>query len=76
MVYSMSTTSIAKMTPASGVLKDAAMAAAVPQATNVRKLLVDCRKVEPSRLDAAAPKCTAGPSRPPERPAARPITAP
>ena len=39
MVYSIITTSIAKMTPAIGVLKEAPMAAAEPHATRVRMLL-------------------------------------
>ena len=69
MVYSTITTSMAKMTPASGVLKDAAMAAALPQATSERTQLLGTANAWPSRLDAAAPRCTAGPSFPPERPA-------
>ena len=40
-VYSINTTSIAKTTPASGVLKDAAIAAALPQATSVRRFCAD-----------------------------------
>ncbi len=39
MVYSINTTSMAKITPASGVLNDAAMAAATPQAASMRRLL-------------------------------------
>jgi len=39
MVYSITTTSIANITPAKGVLKPAAIAAATPQQTKVRVLL-------------------------------------
>ena len=39
MEYSIMTTSIEKMTPASGVLNEAAIAAAMPQAASVRLLL-------------------------------------
>ena len=39
MVYSTMITSMAKITPASGVLNDAAIAAAAPQATRIRILL-------------------------------------
>ena len=48
MVYSIMTTSIAKMTPAIGVLKDAAIAAAVPQPTRARILLLGSRNNWPS----------------------------
>jgi hypothetical protein len=44
MLYSSSTISIAKATPASGVLKEAAMAAALPQATRVRMVLLGSLK--------------------------------
>ena len=56
MVYSIITTSMAKMTPAMGVLKLLAIAAAVPQATIVRMLLLGKREARPSRLAAVAPK--------------------
>jgi hypothetical protein len=56
MVYSIITTSIAKMTPARGVLKDPAIAAAVPQATRVRILLLGNSNACPSRLELAAPR--------------------
>ena len=64
MVYSIITTSMAKMTPEIGVLKEAEMAAAQPQATSVRMLLFGSRIHWPIRLEKAAPRCTAGPSRP------------
>ena len=67
-VYSISTTSMAKITPASGVLKEAAMAAAAPQATRLRSSSGRTSKAWPTKLDAAAPRWTAGPSWPPERP--------
>ena len=76
MVYSIITTSMAKMTPAIGVLNDAPMAAAEPQATNVRTLLLGSRKASPSRLEVAAPRCTAGPSRPPDSPVVNAATPP
>jgi len=56
MVYSIITTSMAKMTPAIGVLNEPAMAAAVPQATSVRTLLLGSSNAWPIRLDAAAPR--------------------
>ncbi|BBI54934.1 hypothetical protein HORIV_73550 [Vreelandella olivaria] len=55
-VYSIITTSIAKMTPAMGVLKEAEMAAAVPHATSTLRLLLGRRICWPSPLAAAAPK--------------------
>ena len=64
--YSIMTTSIANMTPAIGVLKDAAMEAAVPHATNVLKLLFGSLNSCPSKLLLAAPTWTTGPSRPTE----------
>ena len=54
-VYSIMTTSIAKITPAIGVLKEAAMAAAVPQADITLRLLLGKRRPAPNRLLAAAP---------------------
>ena len=67
-VYSIITTSRAKMTPASGVLKDAAMPAAVPQPTRVRMLLFGSDSHWPMKLPLAAPRNTWGPSRPTEWP--------
>ena len=67
-VYSIITTSMAKMTPAMGVLKELASAAAVPQATSVLMPSLGSRSHWPSRLAAAAPKWMAGPSRPPDWP--------
>ena len=63
-VYSIRITSIAKITPARGVLKEAAIPAAAPQATKVRILLLGKCKVCPIKLALAAPKCTLGPSLP------------
>ena len=60
------TTSIAKITPAIGVLKLEAIAAAVPQATIVRMLLLGSFDFCPNKLAAVAPKWIAGPSRPPD----------
>ena len=54
--YSIITTSMAKMTPAIGVLKEADIAAAVPQPTSVRILLFGRRMRWPSTLAAAAPR--------------------
>lgn len=68
MVYSMSTTSMAKITPARGVLKPAAMAPATPHPTRVRMLLLGRRRRWPSTLAVAAPRWTVGPSRPTEWP--------
>ena len=68
MVYSIITTSMAKITPEMGVLNEAEMAAAQPQATRVRMLLLGRRIHWPSRLENAAPRCTAGPSRPADWP--------
>ena len=76
MVYSIITTSMANTTPASGVLKDAAMAAALPQATSERTQLFGTARPWPSKLETAAPRCTAGPSLPPERPQVRANTPP
>ena len=76
MVYSIRITSMAKTTPASGVLKDAPIAAAQPQANSVRVLLSGSANRRPSQVEAAAPRCTAGPSRPPERPAVKATTVP
>ena len=45
MVYSIITTSMAKMTPATGVLKEAEIPAAVPQATSTRRLLWGRRRL-------------------------------
>src|SRR5690554_1462403 len=56
MVYSIITTSMAKITPAIGVLNDADMAAAQPHATRVRMLLLGKRIHCPMRLENAAPK--------------------
>ncbi len=56
MVYSINTTSIAKITPAMGVLKDAEMAAATPQPAKVRKLLWGNLSHWPNWLAVAAPK--------------------
>ncbi len=55
-VYSIITTSMAKITPAMGVLNEAEIPAAVPQATNTRKLLLGSRSFSPNPLEAAAPK--------------------
>ena len=71
MVYSIITTSMAKMTPAMGVLKELAKAAAVPQATSVLMPSLGSRSHWPSRLAVAAPKWMAGPSRPPDWPESR-----
>ena len=68
MVYSIITTSMAKMTPDIGVLNEAEIAAAQPQATRVRMLLFGNRIHCPIRLENAAPRCTAGPSRPADWP--------
>ena len=68
MVYSIITTSMAKMTPAMGVLKEAAIPAAVPQATSTRRLLWGRRSSWPRPLEAAAPRWIAGPSRPADSP--------
>ncbi len=75
-VYSIITTSMAKMTPAMGVLNDPPMAAAVPQATRVRKALLGSSRAWPRRLALAAPRWMAGPSRPPEMPAIRAMMPP
>ena len=74
MVYSIITTSMAKITPEMGVLKEAEMAAAQPQATSVRMLLLGSRIHCPSRLEKAAPRCTAGPSRPADCPVITVVT--
>ena len=74
--YSIMTTSMAKITPAMGVLNDAPIAAADPQATSVRTQLSGSRRASPSRLEVAAPRCTAGPSLPPDSPVASPMTPP
>ena len=62
------TTSRAKNTPAIGALKLAATAAATPQPRSVRDCERVRRKGRPNQLAMAAPKCTAGPSRPVEAP--------
>ena len=56
MVYSIKMASIAKMTPARGVLNDAAIAAATPQAVSVRKLLLGNLSCWPNKLELAAPR--------------------
>ena len=66
--YSIITTSSAKMTPASGVLKEAAMPAAVPQPTKVRMALFGSLSACPTKLLLAAPRKTLGPSLPTEWP--------
>ena len=50
------TTSIAKITPARGVLKAAAIAAATPQAIKIRTLLFGTLSCLPSMLPEVAPK--------------------
>src|SRR5215470_4611009 len=67
-VYSISTTSMAKATPASGVLNDAAIAAAAPHATSTRRLLFGSPMRWPATLALAAPRWIAGPSRPTDIP--------
>src|SRR5690554_5033719 len=74
MVYSIITTSMAKITPAIGVLNEAEMAAAQPQATSVRMLLLGSLSHCPNRLENAAPRCTAGPSRPADWPETTVVT--
>ncbi len=76
MVYSIITTSMAKITPASGVLKEAPMAAAIPQATRVRILLLGRWSHLPAIPPEAAPKWTLGPSLPTEWPLAMLSAAP
>ena len=56
MVYSIITTSMAKMTPANGVLNEAAMAPAEPHAIRIRILLLGSRIFCPSKLPPAAPR--------------------
>lgn len=73
-VYSIITTSMAKMTPEIGVLNEADMAAAQPHATRVRILLFGSLIHCPIRLENAAPKCTAGPSRPADCPVTTVVT--
>ena len=75
-VYSIITTSMAKMTPAMGVLNEAAIAAAVPQATRMRMLLFGRCNHWPNRLALAAPTWMAGPSRPTECPVTMATVAP
>ena len=75
-VYCISTTSMANITPASGVLKDAAIAAAAPHAVRVRRSSGRASSAWASWLAAALPKCTAGPSWPPESPMFRAKTLP
>lgn len=70
-VNSIITTSMAKITPAMGVLNEPAMAAAVPQATSVRMLWLGSENAWPSRLELAAPRWIAGSSRPPDWPEIR-----
>ena len=55
-VYSMITTSIAKITPAKGVLNAAEIAAATPLPTKMRIPLLGICKRCPNMLPAAAPK--------------------
>jgi len=64
MVYSIITTSMAKITAASGVLNEAAIPAAAPQPTSVRTLLLGKASWPPSQLPVVAPICAAAPSRP------------
>ena len=66
MLYSSITTSIAKITPAIGVLNDAAIAPAVPHPTIRRRLLLGRWKIRPICEPAPAPRWTAGPSVPPD----------
>ena len=54
--YSIMTTSIAKITPASGVLKDAAIPAEQPQAIKVRNVLLGSLRYCASNEPEAAPK--------------------
>src|SRR5690554_197212 len=74
MVYSIITTSMANITPEIGVLNEAEIAAAQPQATNVRMLLLGNLIHWPSKLEKAAPRCTAGPSRPADWPLTTVVT--
>ena len=67
--YSMSTTSSANTTPAMGAFKEHESAAATPQARRTRALFCGIRNARAKVLAPAAPRCTAGPSAPPERPA-------
>ena len=55
-LYSRSTTSITNTIAASGVLKEAAIAAAIPQAASVRNAFLGASTWKPSQVDAAAPK--------------------
>jgi hypothetical protein len=55
-VYSAMITSMAKITPARGVLKAAAMPPAVPQAISTRRLLLGRPSFCPSRLLTAPPR--------------------
>jgi hypothetical protein len=55
-LYSNARTSSAKITPASGVLNEAAMPAAVPQAAMFRILLFGNVRIWPMRLPLAAPR--------------------
>ena len=75
-VYSIITTSSANTTPASGVLNDAAIPAAVPQPTSVRMTLLGSAKAWPSRLPDDAPRKMCGPSRPTECPPTMAMAAP
>ena len=68
MLYSIIITSMAKMTPAMGVLNEAEMAAAQPHPVRMRTLLLGKRAHWPSKLPPAAPRCTAGPSLPMDSP--------
>ena len=76
MVYSIKMTSMAKITPAKGVLNDAAMAAAAPQPTKTRMLLFGRRTHCPSMLALEAPRWILGPSRPTDCPLIKLIPAP
>ena len=54
--YSIITTSMAKMTPAIGVLNEAPIAAAVPQATSVRTQLSGSRNASPEQAGSCRAK--------------------
>ncbi|OYY56432.1 MAG: hypothetical protein B7Y53_01845 [Halothiobacillus sp. 28-55-5] len=70
-VYWRTMSSSAKITAASGVLNEAAIAAAAPQPTKVRTLLWGKSSDRPSQLPPAAPRWMPGPSRPLDRPTSR-----
>ena len=63
-VYSMTMTSIENMTPATGVLKEAEIAAAVPHPSKTLTLLLGNLRYYSIRLLPAEPRWMAGPSRP------------